>query len=807
MSGLFIVMTLSGCASLIDEDTQLLMQGRQNTIIEKFERKHPDLKNLSLQKIGAYCNALQVVRSYRKLERCIDAYEAVLVEKESKQDDLATVAKSVASIFLPPTQDNIDDQIPLEVRRAILHTYRANFALDTGKYERALEEALKGAAIQESLTIGSFPLGNYGQAGLAHAYLGNPDKAREYMKLVDTVKLQILFFTLAEEEMGKTRNQTNARICLALKDFACARQMLERQTSKHASENIFDALVFALDPVGGAVGLASEIAIEAEFEAKGFKEMYNLNTIFMASKIAMETGSYADARKGYEKFLAHHASNHFGYAYYVASYDMGRLHKREGNRKKAIEFYRRAVSEIERQRSTIGTEASKIGFVGDKQEIYRELIQTLIEDGQLASAFEYVERAKARALIDMLAAKKDFSSTSMSNEEVGQLLASLEQQEIDSHTVNLAEIGRNQPGQLRGKRDYVTDKLVRAAPEVASLVTVRVPGSREIQKLLPRNETLLEYYADGDSLIAFVVNRKSIKAFKLDGKLLADDISQFRQAIRDYRSKRYLEQAQGLYDRLLAPVAKYVKTQNLLIVPHGSLHYLPFNALHDGKRFLIDRKSLRILPSASVMQYLKRGRIKNSAELLALGNPDLGNADYDLKFAQDEAVAITKGKKRTNLLLRKKATESAVKQLGGKFRRLHFASHGEFNADDPLNSGLLLAKDASNDGTLTVNELYSTRLNADLVTLSACQTGLGRVASGDDVVGFTRGFLYAGANSIVSSLWSVDDKATYDLMTRFYRNLGKYDKRTALRKAQLATRGKYQHPIFWAAFQLTGNPS
>jgi len=137
---------------------------------------------------------------------------------------------------------------------------------------------------------------------------------------------------------------------------------------------------------------------------------------------------------------------------------------------------------------------------------------------------------------------------------------------------------------------------------------------------------------------------------------------------------------------------------------------------------------------------------------------------------------------------------------------VHLACHGTFNPEKPLDSGLLLAGDNSNDGMLTVGELYDLQLNADLVTLSACETALGKIANGDDVVGFTRGFLYAGTNSIVSSLWQVDDRATSILMQAFYRLLGTQDKRSALREAQLKVKETYNtHPYYWAAFQLTGS--
>jgi CHAT domain-containing protein len=213
-----------------------------------------------------------------------------------------------------------------------------------------------------------------------------------------------------------------------------------------------------------------------------------------------------------------------------------------------------------------------------------------------------------------------------------------------------------------------------------------------------------------------------------------------------------------------------------------------------------------LLPSASVLPFLKDRKKKEGSTLLALGNPDLGDPKYDLKFAQEEAVAIAKAFPRSTLLVRKQASKAALKTLGPQFTYLHFATHGKFDPDAPLKSGLLLANEGQENGFLSLGELYSLRLNADLVTLSACETGLGKVSNGDDVVGLTRGFLYAGSSSIVASLWEVDDLATSTLMTAFYANLKKSDKQEGLRQAQLTTRQRYPHPYYWAAFQLTGLP-
>ena len=227
----------------------------------------------------------------------------------------------------------------------------------------------------------------------------------------------------------------------------------------------------------------------------------------------------------------------------------------------------------------------------------------------------------------------------------------------------------------------------------------------------------------------------------------------------------------------------------------------------DDGRLLIDAYSPRLLPSASVLVYLSnQPQPQADQSTLVLGNPDLDDPSLDLPYAQQEASALGQLLQNSRVLLREEATETAVKRFGDGFSRVHLASHGLFDPENPLQSGLLLAGDGENDGKLTVSELYQTRLNVDLITLSACETGLGKVSSGDDVIGFTRGFLYAGARSIVSSLWKVDDRATGELMQRFYSALERHgDKRRALREAQLSLRkAGYDHPYFWAAFNITG---
>jgi CHAT domain-containing protein len=157
------------------------------------------------------------------------------------------------------------------------------------------------------------------------------------------------------------------------------------------------------------------------------------------------------------------------------------------------------------------------------------------------------------------------------------------------------------------------------------------------------------------------------------------------------------------------------------------------------------------------------------------------------------------------VLIGAKATKQALTGAGPRFRTIHIAGHGVFDAAQPLDSRLLLAPAGSDNGELRVGELYALTLSADLVTLSACETGLGRITDGGDVIGMTRGFLYAGATTVVASLWQVADEATLALMERFYANLTRMNKRDAMRAAQLEVARKIPQPYFWAAFYLTGS--
>lgn len=522
---------------------------------------------------------------------------------------------------------------------------------------------------------------------------------------------------------------------------------------------------------------------------------------FMKNKSFFEVGRMTEAKEGYDTLLRYPYIGNQGEIYWNILFDRGRIAEKEGHLKEAIDFYTKAVNVVEQQRATINTEASKIGFVGDKQALYHSLVRILCQDRQNEKAFEYVERAKSRALVDLLASKKDFAVKGGNEREIMDVLARNDLAEAEA-ILQDPSIDRNKTRSIQIK---TKEELQNKAPELSSLVTVTSPSIAELKSLIPNEEALIEYYYRDKEMYAFVLSAGGLHVFKLDSKDLPEDIQQFRKLIETPDSNQFMDISKKLYQRLFQPLESVVGKRAIILVPHGALHYLPMNALYDGNGYLIERYSIRMMPSASAIKYLRKSKAEKSGGILIFGNPDLGDPKGDLEYAQREATDIAHIRPNSRVLLRKEATEGELRQYSNSYSYLHFATHGHFNLEAPLKSALLLAPDSQHNGMLTVDKLYSLHLDADLVTLSACETGMSKIATGDEMVGLIRGFLYAGSSSVVATLWKVDDLATAYLMTRFYKELDMKNKSDALRIAQLETKKRYPHPYYWASFQLTGN--
>jgi CHAT domain-containing protein len=274
--------------------------------------------------------------------------------------------------------------------------------------------------------------------------------------------------------------------------------------------------------------------------------------------------------------------------------------------------------------------------------------------------------------------------------------------------------------------------------------------------------------------------------------------------------------ASRLYTTLLKPIKNSLEeSQEIVVVPDGSLYYVPFEALMapGADTYLMERFPIRYAASAtSFVQAEMAPAAPASKTLLAFGDPDYGGrqSGLALPYTRDEVLGIAAlfPKDQRSVYLGKAASEQSIHaEALESYRYIHFAAHGLVDEAHPGRSGLALTAGEGDDGVLRVNSITGLRINAEVVTLSACSTGLGELASGEGMLGLVRAFLYAGARSVNVSLWKVSDTATPVLMQGFYRNLDRsIPPAEALRRAKIGMirqdNALWRHPHFWAPFVL-----
>ena len=480
-----------------------------------------------------------------------------------------------------------------------------------------------------------------------------------------------------------------------------------------------------------------------------------------------------------------------------------------GRTEEAFAAARQAVSHIEEIRADLGDATLRSSFFDDKQGVYRQAVTLALQAQRPEEAFALAERSRSRTFLDLLGSQTTLSkgrTRALVDEEVRLRARLAAAQEDEASGADETERPVAQVEAL--DRDYraFLERVRKESLEQASLMAVEPVTLPEIQALLPEGATLLEYELDDGGAVVWIVERQRFAVVRLSGdrQALLGQIRRFRAALAGQAPIAEVQaQAQALYRRLIGPAREHIRGQRLVIVPHGALHYLPFAALRspDG-RWLVEDFALSMLPSASVLRYLVDKAAGAPGRALVVGNPDLGPA-LALPWAEREARLVGQRENDATLLVRGDATEAQVKKLVEAAGLIHFATHAELSESDPLSSAVLLVPGAGEDGRLEVREVFGLDLHARLVVLSACETGLGKLSRGDELVGLQRAFLYAGTPAVVTTLWKVDDRASYELVRAFYDRLGAAGPVEALRQAQLEALHAFPHPFAWAAFEVT----
>jgi CHAT domain-containing protein/Tfp pilus assembly protein PilF len=508
------------------------------------------------------------------------------------------------------------------------------------------------------------------------------------------------------------------------------------------------------------------------------------------------------------------------------AYARGQALEALNRNEEALSAYQSAVKIIEQVRSELREERFRAGYIEDKYQVYVTLVQLLLKLGKADEAFVTAERLRARSYLDLLSrGQPPVRDDSQRQKETGLRNRIRElQRKLEEEANRPSPQRRGEAFELFSKeladaeRSYENflDDLLRTDPNYAAVRALKVPNVDALKSQLPAGTALIEYVLAENSLEIFVLTGGELRARSIPVR--ASDMKSRVEFLRDVllrkKTNEWQAPAKSLYQTLIAPIeeAGWLRGINrIYIVPHAILHYLPFAALVKngvgGTRFLVDDYVLAYLPAAAALVY--GGKAATSSSSVLAMAPSSTRLRYTQKESQDVSGFFPK---QHMLLLGGRATESAFKRLANNYDVIHLATHGYFNKLNPLLSGVALEADGENDGRLEVHEILSLRLNAKLVTLSACDTALGsgyfaEVPAGDDLVGLTRAFLFAGSPTVLASLWEINDLSAVHFMHGFYRQLGQTDKANALAKAQRDTRlrgGIYRHPYYWGAFVLVG---
>lgn len=488
-------------------------------------------------------------------------------------------------------------------------------------------------------------------------------------------------------------------------------------------------------------------------------------------------------------------------------------------------IYKRAEDEIDSQLA-LTPASSKQLVLKSTSEIYAKHFAMLADHTQSQMAeYATVERIRGRGLTDLLTSRS-FASA-QNGEDGDQEVSALRLRLASAKTPADAERTREEIFFARHKRWL--DKEKNKAASVSADTEMVLPLAT-VKKGLKSTELLIEYVVDARSVYALTITTTSARVVRLGStEILNNRVSKFNDAIRAKREA--LEEGSALYDLILKPIPEITDHSDLVIVPDGMLHSVAFAALvHDGKRVVFTHSIVRAPSASSYVLLQRRSAGGEHKGLLAVGgvrySPDtskiaasrgFGEKLSNLPGSEEEAEAATESlspKLGAGLFLSgDSATETAVKDaLGSERDVIHLAVHGLANSkEDPELAALVFLPDPSRsqDGLLETSEIVRLRLHSDLVVLSACETAVGEVQGEEGVANLSRSFLLAGAETVVSTLWAVDDAFSATLMKHFYDELaGGSSKAAALEKAQRYVVDHFPGtaaPWYWAGYLVEGN--
>ena len=547
----------------------------------------------------------------------------------------------------------------------------------------------------------------------------------------------------------------------------------------------------------------------------------------LLSRLALQSGNMPLAAQACSAAFEKLAGVETPMLTYQAHCVLGLLREAQGEPAQAFAAFQQAAGSLEQLRNHLQSESFRVAFLEDKVDVYERLVTTCLTSGPgddaHETAFGYIEKAKSRSLADVIALRGinlGPRAAGAASDEVRRLRQELiwysgqvEREELKPERPSAARVAS-----LRGRARAIEKQLVKALNEIersdeafSVLQSGTTFGVDEIRASLSPDAILLEYYQAMGRLYGCVLTHDHLEIVPLGAvaevrgrmQLLQFQLARFR---RDPDADATLAaSAQGateahlraLYEMLIAPIRDRLQASHLVVVPHEALHTLPFHALFDGARFLIDDFTISYAPSASVYRLCRAKPAAPQGGALVMGVPDAR-----APFIADEVNAVAGILADSQVFLGDRATSDELRRHGARSRFVHIATHGMFRKDNAMFSSIRMG-----DGPLTVYDLYQLRLSAELVTLSGCGTGLSVTVGGDEQLGLVRGLLYAGAAAVLLTLWDAHDRSTADFMQVFYGRIQQgWSKARAAQLGMQTLRNNHPHPFYWAPFTIVGNP-
>ncbi len=456
-------------------------------------------------------------------------------------------------------------------------------------------------------------------------------------------------------------------------------------------------------------------------------------------------------------------------------------------------------------------------LLAEMSDIYSGYFASLCSRGRYGDALQALEEVRGRVETEAL------------EHHANQPLRQPTLQDRQLTRLNIALINSDDTAtrQSLTKEIYNTELTLRPSA-LAEETTAHPVRLTELQRQLTPNALLIEYVLAEPSSYALAITRSTVTSYRLPARTrIETDASQYRRELHAEKADMVLGQA--LFNELLAPIKEYPLKSDLTVIPDGSLHLLPFAALAKDGAYVLETHTVDVVPSSTVFDLLRKRVDKRALNAM----PYIGVAAWTqtvdtrnpvlraiLGPERSQLVPLPDSKKEVEtvaqdlpqpgtILLGAEATEGRFKHLPlDSTTVIHLALHGYADEDYPDRSALIFAPDptGAEDGLLQVREIRNLHLDAKLVTLSACDTGVGPTGEAD-VANIVNAFIEAGADTVVSTLWELEDHSTSHLMSAFYSQLALHHRKVdALRTAQLDLLNQGLPPYYWASFQIVGDP-